>query len=58
MSAHPVLTCLATITDALKADLAARFRDDREAYSKHNTAFIDALVLSLGGPARRIDWNP
>ena len=43
---------------ALKADLATRFREDREAYSKHKTAFIDGLVLSLGGPARRFDWNP
>ncbi|WDR06912.1 GrpB family protein [Devosia rhodophyticola] len=43
---------------ALKQDLATRFRDDREAYSKHKTAFIDALVLSLGGPPRRTDWNP
>ncbi len=37
---------------ALKQDLAARFRDDREAYSKHKTAFVDGLVLGLGGPQR------
>jgi GrpB-like predicted nucleotidyltransferase (UPF0157 family) len=43
---------------ALKQDLAARFHDDREAYSKGKTAFIDDLVLSLGGPPRRISWNP
>jgi GrpB-like predicted nucleotidyltransferase (UPF0157 family) len=43
---------------ALKQDLAARFRDDREAYSKQKTAFVDQLVLSLGGPPRRVDWNP
>lgn len=42
----------------LKQDLATRFRDDREAYSKQKTAFVDSLVLSLGGPARRVDWNP
>jgi GrpB-like predicted nucleotidyltransferase (UPF0157 family) len=38
---------------AVKADLAARFRDDREAYSEGKTAFIDDLVQSIGGPARR-----
>ena len=37
---------------ALKEDLAARYRDDREAYSKGKTAFIDSLVASLGGPSR------
>ncbi len=42
---------------ALKADLAERFRDDREAYSKSKTDFIDGLVLSLGGPPRRVDWK-
>lgn len=36
----------------LKQDLAARYRDDREAYSSGKTAFIDDLVSSLGGPAR------
>ncbi|MDB5526904.1 MAG: hypothetical protein JWR51_7 [Devosia sp.] len=41
----------------LKRDLASRFRDDREAYSKLKTDFIDALVLSLGGPARKVPWN-
>ena len=43
---------------ALKQDLAARYRDDREAYSRHKSAFIDGLVLSLGGPVRRVAWNP
>jgi GrpB-like predicted nucleotidyltransferase (UPF0157 family) len=43
---------------ALKEDLATRFRDDREAYSKHKTGFVDALVLSLGGPARARAWEP
>lgn len=42
---------------SLKQDLASRYRDDREAYSKLKTDFIDALVLSLGGPARKVDWN-
>ncbi|MCY1541138.1 GrpB protein [compost metagenome] len=43
---------------ALKRDLAARFRDDREAYSRHKTAFIDALAASLGAAPRRIAWKP
>jgi len=43
---------------ALKQDLAQRFADDRAAYSKHKTAFIDALVLGMGGPARKTPWNP
>jgi GrpB-like predicted nucleotidyltransferase (UPF0157 family) len=43
---------------ALKSDLADRFRHDREAYSKHKTDFVDGLLLSLGGPPRRTDWNP
>jgi GrpB-like predicted nucleotidyltransferase (UPF0157 family) len=43
---------------ALKQDLAARYRDDREAYSKNKTGFIDGLVQSLGGPARRVPWDP
>ena len=42
----------------LKEDLAARFRDDREAYSKSKTEFVDGLVLSLGGPRRRTPWDP
>jgi GrpB-like predicted nucleotidyltransferase (UPF0157 family) len=41
----------------LKRDLASRYRDDREAYSQLKTDFIDALVLSLGGPARKVPWN-
>ena len=41
----------------LKQDLASRYRDDREAYSQLKTDFIDALVLSLGGPARKVPWN-
>jgi GrpB-like predicted nucleotidyltransferase (UPF0157 family) len=43
---------------ALKTELAGRFRNDREAYSKHKTMFIDQLVLSLGGPPRRVTWDP
>lgn len=42
---------------ALKRDLAARFRDDREAYSRGKTEFVDGLVLSLGGPPRRVAWD-
>ena len=42
----------------LKQDLAARYRDDRMAYSRHKTAFIDTLVLGMGGPARRVAWDP
>lgn len=43
---------------ALKRDLATRFRDDRDAYSKHKTAFVDQIVLSLGGPRRRFPFDP
>ncbi|WP_375450263.1 GrpB family protein [uncultured Devosia sp.] len=42
---------------ALKQDLAARFRTDRESYSKLKTDFIDPLILSLGGPPRQVPWN-
>ena len=42
---------------ALKEDLATRFRNDREAYSKGKTAFIDSLVASLGGPGRSTPWS-
>ena len=42
---------------ALKEELAARFRGDREAYSKGKTAFIDELVSSLGGAGRRTPWD-
>lgn len=43
---------------ALKQDLARRFHDDRAAYSKHKTAFVDEVVLGMGGPARKTPWNP
>jgi GrpB-like predicted nucleotidyltransferase (UPF0157 family) len=43
---------------ALKLELAERFRDDREAYSKHKTRFIDDLVRPLGAPPRRVIWDP
>ena len=43
---------------ALKRDLAARYQNDREAYSKHKSSFIDAIVQSLGGPMRLNPWNP
>ena len=42
----------------LKRDLAERFRDDRDAYSKQKTAFVDDIVLSLGGPARKFPFAP
>ena len=42
----------------LKQALAVRYRDDRMAYSRHKTAFIDQLIFSLGGPARRVAWDP
>ncbi|WP_332701604.1 GrpB family protein [Devosia sp.] len=42
----------------LKQELALRYRDDRIAYSRHKTAFIDRLVLGMGGPARRVAWDP
>lgn len=42
----------------LKLALASRYRDDRMAYSRHKTAFIDTLVASHGGPARRVAWDP
>lgn len=37
---------------ALKLDLAERFRTDRQAYSEAKSAFIDAIVAHAGGPAR------
>lgn len=43
---------------ALKRTLAQRFETDRNAYSRHKTAFIDAIVLSMGGPVRKTPWNP
>lgn len=36
----------------LKEDLAARYRDDREAYSTLKTGFVDEIVALAGGPAR------
>lgn len=43
---------------ALKLELAARYRDDRMAYSRHKTGFIDAVVAAHGGPKRRVPWDP
>jgi GrpB-like predicted nucleotidyltransferase (UPF0157 family) len=43
---------------ALKQDLAQRYRNDREAYSKQKTVFIDRIVLGLGGPARTFPFDP
>lgn len=42
----------------LKQGLVLRFRDDRMAYSRNKTAFVDAVVLGMGGPARRVAWDP
>jgi GrpB-like predicted nucleotidyltransferase (UPF0157 family) len=42
----------------LKQELAQLYRDDRVAYSRHKTAFIDRLVFERGGPPRRVAWNP
>ena len=42
----------------LKLELAGRFRDDRVAYSRHKTAFVDAVVQAAGGSDRRVPWNP
>jgi GrpB-like predicted nucleotidyltransferase (UPF0157 family) len=42
---------------ALKQDLATRFRDDREAYSKGKTDFVDGIVARLGGPGRHTPWK-
>ena len=39
---------------ALKQDLVRRFSDDREAYTDAKSEFIDRIVQSLGGPARRV----
>jgi GrpB-like predicted nucleotidyltransferase (UPF0157 family) len=55
LRAHPDATAAYLV---LKRDLAERFRDDREAYSKHKTQFIDDLVLSLGGPPRKVPFGP
>lgn len=43
---------------ALKRDLAQRHGDDRQAYSQHKTAFIDAIVAESGGADRAQQWNP
>lgn len=38
--------------EALKLDLAERYRTDREAYTEAKSAFIDAIVAHAGGPGR------
>lgn len=38
---------------ALKEELAHRYAGDRAAYAEGKSAFIDAVVLAAGGPARR-----
>lgn len=50
----------ASIRDAyldLKRDLAARHSADRQAYANGKDAFMDAVVLAAGGPARQPFWN-
>ena len=42
----------------VKEDLALRYRDERMAYSRHKTAFVDKIVSDHGGPARRVAWDP
>ena len=42
----------------LKAELAGRFRDDRDAYSRHKSGFIDEVVRALGGPQRSQPYDP
>lgn len=37
----------------LKEDLAAQYRDDREANSMLKTGFVDEIIAGLGGPQRR-----
>ena len=41
---------------AVKQQLAERFRDDRGAYSRGKSDFIDAVVRAAGGP-ERTPWN-
>ncbi len=43
---------------ALKRDLAARHRMDREAYAKGKDGFVDAAIARVGGPKRAPFWNP
>ncbi|WDR02093.1 GrpB family protein [Devosia algicola] len=38
----------------LKQELAIRYHDDREAYTRNKTDFVDMVVLALGGPPRRV----
>lgn len=42
----------------LKQELAERHRDDRMAYSRHKTAFIDDVIRAMNGPPRRVAWDP
>ena len=42
--------------EALKQDLSVRYRDDREAYSKAKSEFIDNIVAQLDGPRRAFAW--
>jgi len=41
---------------ALKQELAIRYRRDREAYSKAKTAFVDGIVAEAGGAPRSLAW--
>ncbi|KFC64418.1 dephospho-CoA kinase/protein folding accessory domain-containing protein [Devosia sp. LC5] len=42
---------------AHKEDLATRFREDRGAYSRGKSDFIDEVIRAAGGP-ERVPWNP
>lgn len=42
---------------ALKAELAGRHRDDREAYARAKNHFIDTTIAGAGGPPRKPFWN-
>lgn len=43
--------------EALKAELAKAFPDNREAYSSGKNDFIDATIAQAGGPPRKAFWN-
>lgn len=38
---------------ALKRDLAARFRDDRHAYTEHKASFVEQVLASARDKSKR-----
>jgi len=40
-----------------KQQLARQYRDDRDAYARLKTAFIDDVIEAMGGPARSVPGN-